>query len=1668
MPTQPASTPRRRVSWQFEQVADPAPQAHRSSQDQPPPRSQADAVNELLDRINELLDHNPSLGGATPHTASRQSLPSDTTFVPFEAGMTPYSACAATPQPHNHGHDHSWMSTSAAAASVLDSGRLHRRPPPPPPSPSTQRSAPSPHTSDGPLRTALAYQYRSQHHPSQHHQPPPPTPASPYRVIDLEQEEEQDVVEEEEVVVVGSSTRRAAAAAEEHGPTRPPLVPLARPIAQPPAPAYAAHGLCSAARSVAYGEGLHRCYVHRPALFMIQARDGNGENCRVGGDAFAVKLRGPIDVKATVRDLGDGTHEVAFTVPVTGEYLVHATLRHKHLAGSPYTLHVTSGVAQPSKCRVLLGIEQVERLPPPPSTAPTTAATGAPAVASPPPLPPPLTALPNLAAGDSAAAIIETRDALGRRLTHGGEHLKAWLRPADDVTPASVALALSGERPPAELAISDLRDGLFSIRYRVFCAGRYLLEVRAGRDEPIGGTPLPLTVMAGRPHPPATTLHGSDLEVDRGLIAGEDAHFVLVSHDAFGNPCESGGARFEMSVRPAFGPAAEPAAADRAFACDLLDRNDGTYAGSFRANRSGPMHLLVSLDGEPVALPTAVTILPAATHAPSCVLTVAPRSPGARSWRGATPLSRGRQQQQQQQQRGAGGGRSRRSSSASSAAADPTVAPPSPFAKQFFSEDGTPLPRLSLEISEYAELIIEARDAYGNPRLKGGDTWHVDVSGPAHAEAHVDDRGDGTYGVRIACTVAGEYTAAVSLQVPLESLRHPGGHPGGHAGGHAGGQAGGSGHGGNGRILALANVGGGGALPASTPVSPHQTNAASALLPVPHPPLRLNVAPGALSAECSLQWPSTAPTLLAGQALTLTLLAADRWGNALSSLGGASAVLERQRGGDGYEGGGEGEGDGDGEGHLVPCTLTRGAGTHVGSAYYPPSSSYPSYSSYHAVSVASPANGGEAVGGEAVGGDADAAAAQGSQIVISACPVVAGVYVPRLTIDGYHFRPPDPSYAILVRPSGPSNERSHAVGIGLEGGLVGKPARFHVVQRDAYGNPLRGNSDRVRVLVRRAAPSLAAAIRAARPAGGAAAAAAAAAEALRGMGVAGVPRHSPPPRLLPPPKPLASTSTPASPRSSPRERAVAHHRRHHHRYDEEEEEDDDEEAEADVIRAEVEDGEDGGAGHVRVSFVPRLAGTHSIYVLVNGADVRGSPFTAFFSAGELSPPHCVARGDGLHAAVAGRAAIVEVVSYDVYGNVLGGGGGGAAFSASLVQPDGAMADCVSRCLDRGDGTYRLVYTAFAAGSDLRLHISSRGVAIRGSPFALAVTPGRAHAAHCHVEGAGATYAPLAPKTTSFLVRCADRWDNRCVRGGEKVTVRSTGPSHPLVSVEDLADGSYRVTTRYALSGEYRLSVCLAQQPGGRRVQVAGSPFTVYAGLQLDEQHYLVRWLSEDVPRAVPALPASDATTRSGRPWQQRSCAGHGAGAVGGSGAGRPWRGSGSSSRGVGGGRAEGGCARSLAVASLGTWHQDREAVLAHAMRAWKLAVGRAILERMVAGTIPDGSPRMVTSHGAPVVPSLAHVAAASTALAKRASSATESARSAVALTRRDGGGVGSESDEGGQSGERGRGRDVQMIPQKRPQALTEGMLMIQAARGRGKGHGGGIDARAGRRGNTVR
>ena len=95
------------------------------------------------------------------------------------------------------------------------------------------------------------------------------------------------------------------------------------------------HGLTSHRTSEAFGGALERCYVHRPSFVTVQARDASGVNCRVGGDNFSVKLRGPIkDLVASVHDRDDGTYVAEFTAPVTGEYALLVLLDGRHIHGA--------------------------------------------------------------------------------------------------------------------------------------------------------------------------------------------------------------------------------------------------------------------------------------------------------------------------------------------------------------------------------------------------------------------------------------------------------------------------------------------------------------------------------------------------------------------------------------------------------------------------------------------------------------------------------------------------------------------------------------------------------------------------------------------------------------------------------------------------------------------------------------------------------------------------------------------------------------------------------------------------------------------------------------------------------------------------------------------------------------------------------------------------------------------------------------------------------------------------------------------------------------------------------------------------------------------------------------------------------------------------------------
>lgn len=116
----------------------------------------------------------------------------------------------------------------------------------------------------------------------------------------------------------------------------------------PPYPS-SGYGACVARRSVAFGAALNRCYVNKPSSIRIQARDAVGENCLAGGEIFVVRLRGPVEVRATVTDDEDGSYTARFVAPITGTYAAHITMRHAHICGSPIPLRVSSGVLVETK-----------------------------------------------------------------------------------------------------------------------------------------------------------------------------------------------------------------------------------------------------------------------------------------------------------------------------------------------------------------------------------------------------------------------------------------------------------------------------------------------------------------------------------------------------------------------------------------------------------------------------------------------------------------------------------------------------------------------------------------------------------------------------------------------------------------------------------------------------------------------------------------------------------------------------------------------------------------------------------------------------------------------------------------------------------------------------------------------------------------------------------------------------------------------------------------------------------------------------------------------------------------------------------------------------------------------------------------------------------------------
>ncbi|XP_002741201.1 E3 ubiquitin-protein ligase TRIM71-like [Saccoglossus kowalevskii] len=100
-----------------------------------------------------------------------------------------------------------------------------------------------------------------------------------------------------------------------------------------------------APNSTASGDGLKRALRGKISVFMVQAKDHQGESRCVGGDQVNVIIHGPEGglYHAEVIDRQNGTYTVSYRPQVEGQHIISVTIKGKHVIDSPFNIDVKSG-----------------------------------------------------------------------------------------------------------------------------------------------------------------------------------------------------------------------------------------------------------------------------------------------------------------------------------------------------------------------------------------------------------------------------------------------------------------------------------------------------------------------------------------------------------------------------------------------------------------------------------------------------------------------------------------------------------------------------------------------------------------------------------------------------------------------------------------------------------------------------------------------------------------------------------------------------------------------------------------------------------------------------------------------------------------------------------------------------------------------------------------------------------------------------------------------------------------------------------------------------------------------------------------------------------------------------------------------------------------------------
>lgn len=470
--------------------------------------------------------------------------------------------------------------------------------------------------------------------------------------------------------------------------------------------------------------------VGQPTNLTVQTFDADGNPRLIGGDLVVIGVSGPNNATPVVTDHGDGTYTASYVPTATGTDQVAVALNGTAIANSPFASAVAPGPTDPSR-----------------STASTTDGV----------------------AGAPTTIRVVARDGFGNPRNVGGD---------------AVAVQISGANPQAP-AVTDLGDGRYNATYTPTVVGTDTIAVTIG-GSPVADSPLLSRVAPGPTDPAhcsATVPHGE---------VGQPTVCSIIARDAQNNRRTSGGDTVVVNI-----------SGSNSGSATVTDHGDGSYTARYTPANRGTDQLAILIGGAPIGGSPFTSQVAGLVTAPERSTATVP----AQGTVGSTTVIVVQARDQDGQPRTSGGDTVvvdvTGANTARPAVTDRgdgtyvaqyrpgnlgadsvaitingTAIQGSPYASQVLPGATDPATTTATVphgvAGQPTNLLVQARDQFGNPRGGGGDVVTVVVTGANAASPTAVDAGDGTYRASYTPQAAGTDRIAITINgSPIQGSPYP-------------------------------------------------------------------------------------------------------------------------------------------------------------------------------------------------------------------------------------------------------------------------------------------------------------------------------------------------------------------------------------------------------------------------------------------------------------------------------------------------------------------------------------------------------------------------------------------------------------------------------------------------------------------------------------------------------------------------------------------------------------------------------------------------------------------------------------------------------------------------------------------------------------------------------